>query len=133
MPDGVMIVDEDEWPKTLSQFLMPLTKDFKVEFDRSLVSEVKDGEPDVKLYLHEKGEYLVFQPIFSYKGYDTKASDKNELIIPHHDKVIVVYRNRAAEKDFIDLVKFPDTAVFFFQLNSKLFFIAVFIQFINHT
>ena len=102
LPDGVMMVDDEEWPKTLSQFLMPLTKDFKVEFDRSLVSEVKDGEPDVKLYLHEKGEYLVFQPIFSYKGFDTKASDKNELIIPHHDKVIVVYRNREAEKDFID-------------------------------
>jgi hypothetical protein len=45
--------------------VMPLAKEYKVDFDKSLVSEVKDGEPEVKLFLHEKGEYLVFQPIFS--------------------------------------------------------------------
>jgi non-specific serine/threonine protein kinase len=102
LPNGILKVRETDWSQTLRELVMPLTKDYKVDFDKSLVSEIKDGEPEVKLFLHEKGEYLVFQPIFSYKGYDTKAKDKDELIIPNHDKVIVVHRNRNAETNFIE-------------------------------
>ncbi|MES2882185.1 MAG: SNF2 helicase associated domain-containing protein, partial [Bacteroidota bacterium] len=102
LPGGTMKITKDAWPQTLSKLIMPLTKEYKVDFDKSLVSEIKDGEPEVKLLLHEKGEYLVFQPIFSYKGFDTKAKDKDELVIPYNDKVIVVHRNRIAERAFID-------------------------------
>ena len=102
LPKGLMKVKEEDWSQTLSKLVMPLTKEYKVDFDKSLVSEIKDGEPEVKLFLHEKGEYLVFQPIFSYKGFDTKAKDKDQLIIPYQDKVIVVHRNREAERSFIE-------------------------------
>ncbi len=102
LPKGIMKVKESDWSETLRKLVMPLTKEYKVDFDKSLVSEIKDGEPEVKLFLHEKGEYLVFQPIFSYKGFDTKAKDKDELIIPFQDKVIVVHRNRLAETSFIE-------------------------------
>ncbi|HET7898180.1 MAG TPA: helicase SNF2, partial [Flavisolibacter sp.] len=91
----------EDWPQTLLRKVMPLTKDYKVDFDRSLVEEVKDGEPETKLTLIEKGEYLVFQPVYTYKGYDTKGVDKGELIIPHDSKVVVVHRNREAEKAFL--------------------------------
>lgn len=102
LPNGSIKIKNDDWPQTLLKTVMPLTKQYKVDFDRNLVSEIKDGEPEVKLLLHEKGEYLVFQPIFSYKGFDTKAKDKDELVIPQGNKVIVVHRNREAEKNFID-------------------------------
>jgi non-specific serine/threonine protein kinase len=102
LPKGLLKIKEADWPQTLSKVVMPLTKEYKVDFDRSLVSEIKDGEPEAKLFLHEKGEYLVFQPIFSYKGFDTKAKDKDELIIPYEDKVIIVHRNRVAERAFMD-------------------------------
>ncbi|SHF52502.1 DEAD/DEAH box helicase [Flavisolibacter ginsengisoli] len=102
LPNGVMKIKAEEWPSTLSKLVMSLTKEYKVDFEKSLVSEIKDGEPEVKLFLHEKGEYLVFQPIFSYKGFDTKAKDKYEMIIPYQDKVIVVYRNREAELRFLE-------------------------------
>ena len=101
-PTGVLKVKKDDWAETLRKMVMPLTKDYKVEFDASLVSEIKAGEPEVKLFLHEKGEYLVFQPIFSYKGFDTRAKDKDEMIIPFEEKVIVVHRNRQAERGFIE-------------------------------
>jgi SNF2 family DNA or RNA helicase len=102
LPKGVMKVKAEDWPSTLSKLVMPLTKEYKVDFEKSLVSEIKDGEPEVKLFLHEKGDFLVFQPIFSYKGFDTKAKDKDEMIIPYQDKVIVVYRNREAESRFLE-------------------------------
>ena len=50
----------------------------------------------------EKGDYLVFQPSFSYKGYETKARDRDEIIVPHGDKVMIVHRNREVEQSFIN-------------------------------
>lgn len=101
LPSGKMSVPAEEWNKTLNEFILPLAKEHKIDFDKSLVQEVKDGIPDVKLFLHEKGEYLVFQPSFSYKGFETKARDRDELIVPQGDKVLVVHRNRDAEAVFI--------------------------------
>ncbi|NTS40075.1 SNF2 helicase associated domain-containing protein [Flavisolibacter sp. BT320] len=98
---GTETVEAEAWPQTLLRKIMPLTKDYKVDFDRSLVEEVKEGEPETKLTLIEKGEYLVFQPIYTYKGYDTKGVDKGELIIPHGGKVVVVHRAKEAEKAFL--------------------------------
>jgi non-specific serine/threonine protein kinase len=100
--EGKLTVNGDEWAKTLHQFILPLTKEYKVDFDKSLVQEIKAGDPEVKLFLLEKGEYLVFQPSFSYKGYETKARDRDEIIVPHGDKVMIVHRNREVEKSFIN-------------------------------
>ncbi|MCW3117020.1 MAG: helicase [Chitinophagaceae bacterium] len=103
LPGGEMKIGEEDWSKTLNQFVMPLAKEYRVEFERSMVQEVKDGEPDLKLFLQEKGDYLVFQPSFNYKGYETKARDRDEIVVPQGgDKVMIVHRNRVAEKNFID-------------------------------
>lgn len=102
LPEGILKIKGEDWLATMNKVVMPLTKTYKVDFDRTLIAEVKDGEPEVKLYLHEKGEYLVFQPIFSYKGFDTKAKDKDEVIIPNGNKVTIVHRNRKAESEFIE-------------------------------
>ena len=101
LPTGKMEVKNEDWSKTLSEFLLPLAKEHKIDFDKSLVYEIKDGNPDVNLFLLEKGEHLVFQPRFYYKGFETKVSDRDELIVPQADKVVVVHRNREKENEFI--------------------------------
>lgn len=101
LPEGKINVPSEEWSKILHQFILPMAREHKVDFDRTLVQEIKDGEPEVKLFLMEKGDYLVFQPSFSYKGYETKARDRDEIIVPQGEKVIIVHRNREAEKNFI--------------------------------
>jgi SNF2-related domain/Helicase conserved C-terminal domain len=101
LPTGKMSVKTDDWIKTLHEFIMPLAKEHKVDFDKTLVQEIKDGNPEVKLFLMEKGEYLVFQPSFSYKGYETKTRDRDEVVVPQGDKVLVVHRNREKENEFI--------------------------------
>jgi SNF2 family DNA or RNA helicase len=105
LPAGKKKIKDEEWHANLYKNILHLAKDYKVDFDRGLVNEVKDGAPEVKLFLQEKGEYLVFQPIFTYKGYDTKAKDRDELIVPDGDKVVIVHRNREAEQDFIHKLK----------------------------
>ena len=101
LPTGKMEVKNEDWSKTLNEFLLPLAKEHKIDFDKSLVHEIKDGNPDVNLFLLEKGEHLVFQPRFYYKGFETKVSDRDELIVPQADKVVVVHRNREKENEFI--------------------------------
>jgi superfamily II DNA or RNA helicase len=101
LPTGKMTIAADDWGKTLNDFIMPLAKEHKIDFDKSLVQEIKDGNPEVKLFLLEKGDYLVFQPSFSYKGYETKSRDRDEVIVPQGDKVLVVHRNREKENEFI--------------------------------
>jgi hypothetical protein len=44
--------------------------------------------------LQEKGDYLVFQPLFSYQGFEIKTGDKDEVIVPDGDKVLIVHRIR---------------------------------------
>ncbi|MEO5563801.1 MAG: SNF2 helicase associated domain-containing protein, partial [Chitinophagaceae bacterium] len=102
MPNGKMTVSAEDWNKTLHQFLLPLAKEHKVDFDKSLVEEIKDGDPEVKLFLVEKGDYLVFQPSFSYKGYETRSRDRDEIVVPQGDKVLIVHRNRNVEKAFVE-------------------------------
>jgi non-specific serine/threonine protein kinase len=101
LPSGKMTIAAEEWNKTLTQFLLPLAREHKMDFDKGLVHEIKDGSPEVKLFLQEKGDYLIFQPNFSYKGFETRARDRDEVVIPQGDKVVIVHRNREAENAFI--------------------------------
>ena len=101
LPNGKMTVNGEEWSKSLQQFLLPLAREYKVDFDKSLVQEIKDGDPEVKLFLVEKGEYLVFQPSYSYKGYETRVKDRDEMVVPQGDKVLIVHRNRQKENEFV--------------------------------
>jgi non-specific serine/threonine protein kinase len=94
-------LQKSTWAEQLQKVVLPLTRDYKFEFDKSLIKEIKEGEPDVKLNLIEKGDYLLFQPIFSYKGFETKANDKDVIIIPEGEKLLIVKRNREAEQKFI--------------------------------
>lgn len=101
LKEGNIQLSKDNWAEKMRKVIIPLTKDYKVEFDKSLVKEIKSGEPDVKLLLQEKGDYLVFQPVFSYKGFETKAADKENIIIPDGDKILIIERNLAAEESFL--------------------------------
>ena len=93
-------LSKDKWAEQYQQIVLPLTKEYAVEFDKSLIKEIKEGEPEVRLMLLEKGDYLMFQPLFSYKGFETKANDKDVIIIPEGDKVLLVHRNKEAENFF---------------------------------
>ncbi|MBS1597180.1 MAG: DEAD/DEAH box helicase [Bacteroidetes bacterium] len=95
------IIDKDDWTNQLKSFILPLTKDYHVEFDQELVKEVKSGDPERKLLLQEKGDYLLFQPIFSYKGFETMYGGKDEIIVPDGDKVLIIHRNKEIEAEFV--------------------------------
>ena len=103
--DSSLVISRDDWPKEFDKFILPLTREYQVDFDQQLISEVKDGEPEKRVLLYEKGDYLVFQPIFNYKGIDTKPGGKDELLIPDGEKLMKVLRDKRDEQKFFDDLK----------------------------
>src|SRR5688572_28511649 len=100
-----MIIDEKSWADQLHKFVLPLAKDSNVQFNNVKREEIKDIKPEVKLLLKEKGDYFVFQPVFNYRGYHVKRQDKEKIIIPQQDKLLVIQRNTAEEKGFVEKIE----------------------------
>ena len=96
-----MTIPKGEWPEKLRNFVIPLQKEYHVEFENELIREVKSGDPERKILLQEKGDYLIFQPVFSYKGFETTSIGKDQLVVPDGDKVLLVQRNKEEESAFI--------------------------------
>jgi len=99
--DGRLSIPRSEWPEQLRHFIIPLQKEYHVEFDNELIREVKSGDPERKILLQEKGDYLLFQPLFSYKGFETTSIGKDQLVVPDGDKVLLIQRNKEKEAAFI--------------------------------
>ncbi|RYG00553.1 MAG: helicase SNF2, partial [Chitinophagaceae bacterium] len=99
--EGGVKLNKSSWATQMQQTVLPLARQYQVEFDKSLVKEIRSTSPEVKLNLVEKGDYLVFQPVFSYNGFDARPSDRETLIIPEGDKIVQITRNLDAEEAFI--------------------------------
>ena len=102
---GNQKLKKESWEEKMRTVILPLTKEYQVEFDKSLTREVKDTAPEIRLLLQEKGDYLLFQPVFNYKGVDTKLTDKPTLTIPDGDKILVIHRNIAVSYTHLDVYK----------------------------
>jgi hypothetical protein len=99
--EGKMVISKSDWPEQLRSFVIPLQKEYHVEFEGDLIREIKSGDPERKILLQEKGDYLLFQPIFSYKGFETTSIGKDQLVVPDGDKVLLIQRNKEKETAFI--------------------------------
>jgi hypothetical protein len=100
--EGKLTIPKEDWPEQLRSFVIPLQKEYHVEFDHDLIREIKSGDPERKILLQEKGEYLLFQPVFSYKGFETTSIGKDQLVVPDGDKVLLIQRNKEKESAFIN-------------------------------
>ncbi len=102
LPGGKMLITQHEWNKQLIDFILPLTKEYNVQFVNVEREDLKDTKPEVKLLLKEKGDYLLLQPVFNYNGYDIRPTDKEKIILPLMDKLLIVHRNTQAENNLFD-------------------------------
>lgn len=104
LPSGKMQIEGDNWNKQLVDFILPLTKEYTVNFVNVQKEEIKDAKPEVKILLKEKGDYLMLQPIFNYNGYDIRPTDKEKIILPLMNKLLVIHRNLDFENEFTEKV-----------------------------
>lgn len=105
LPHGKMEIKEQDWGGQLQELILPLAKEYNVQFNNVKREDIRDLKPEVKLLLKEKGDYLLFQPIFTYKNYEVKPSDKEKIIIPQQDSLLVIQRNTEEERAIVKKIE----------------------------
>jgi len=105
LPTGKISIAAEDWAVQLQQFILPLSKEYNVHFTNVQKEEIRDAKPDIKILLREKGEYLLFQPVFNYRGHDIRSTDKEKIILPVADKLLVIHRNLELENDFVKKIE----------------------------
>lgn len=105
LPSGKMVIEAENWSKQLQEFILPLSKEYGVHFTNVKKEEVKDAKPELKILLKEKGDYLLFQPIFNYKGFDVTNTDKEKIFFPIADKLLVIHRNISLEQELMQRIE----------------------------
>lgn len=101
LPTGSVIIPAAGWAEALKEFVLPLSREYRVQFNNVLKEEVKDEKPEMKVLLKEKNDNLLFVPVFSYRGYEVKNGDKAQLYIPAADRLLIIKRNLQAEEAFL--------------------------------
>ncbi|MBR2649478.1 MAG: SNF2 helicase associated domain-containing protein [Sediminibacterium sp.] len=105
IPKGKIVISEENWAIQLQSFVLPLSKEYNVHFANVKKEELRDTKPEIKIILKEKGEYLLFQPVFNYRGYDVMVQDKEKIFLPQADKLLVIHRNIPAERDLLSRIE----------------------------
>lgn len=95
----------EKWPEMLKDLVVPLTRSYRVDFEQGLIREVKAGDPEIHVRLIEKGDYLLFQPVFIYKGYTVSPGDGETIVLADKDKVLQIKRNPEAEEAFVNMLR----------------------------
>jgi SNF2 family DNA or RNA helicase len=105
LPLGKIEIGKHDWSRQLQEMILPLAKDYNVQFNNVKREDIKDLKPEVKLLLKEKGDYLLFQPIFVYRGYEVQHNDKEKIIIPQQESLLVIQRNTEEEKVIVKKIE----------------------------
>lgn len=101
IPERNRKISLSKWPEFLEREVLPFARKYKVDFDKSLMTELFNGEPEIKLQLQEKNEYLVFTPVFLYQGYEVKYTDKETIFLPENGKIKMIKRDLEKEREFV--------------------------------
>lgn len=100
LPERNRKIKLSEWPVQLEKTILPFARKYQVDFDRSMLTDLNAGKPEICLQLQEKNEYLVFIPQFIYQGYEVKYTDKETIFIPEAGKIKLIKRDLEKEQAF---------------------------------
>jgi non-specific serine/threonine protein kinase len=78
---------------------------YHIHFGNVEKEELNNITPEVSIHLKERGDYLLFQPIFSYQGFEVRAIDKDKIIVPLSDKILMIQRNLETEARIISKIE----------------------------
>ncbi len=101
LPDGKINYPIAGWTQTMQNFVLPLSRNYSVRFDKSLTKEIRGVNPAARIQLTEKGDYLIFKPNFVYEGFEAGPTDGDRVLVPQAEGVMVVHRNREKEDQFL--------------------------------
>lgn len=99
--EGLWEIKEEDWQGALSKTIIPLSKEYTVDFENIPKAEIKNAKPSMQVWLKEKGDYLIFEPVFHYNGLPIKTDDKEKIILHQYGELLIINRNISAEQEFM--------------------------------
>ncbi|SHM52029.1 DEAD/DEAH box helicase [Chitinophaga sp. CF418] len=118
--NGRIRIPAGQWGTYLQDYLLPLSKQYQIQFDNSLLAEVDDILPECRVFLREVGETFIIQPGFAYHGQEVDWNDDGRITVQEGNKVLIIHRNKEAEQQFVDKLSTLHTN--FFQPNTNNYF-----------
>jgi non-specific serine/threonine protein kinase len=103
--NGRLRIPVAEWGTYLKDYLLPLSKQYQIQFDSSLLAEVDDIVPECRVYLKEMGETFIIQPGFAYHGHEVEWNDDTRITVQEGNKVLIIHRNKEAELEFVERLR----------------------------
>lgn len=100
--NGRIRIPASQWDTYLQDYLLPLSKQYQIQFDTSLLAEVDDIVPECRVFLKEVGETFIIQPGFAYHGQEVEWNDDNRITMQEGNKVLIIHRNKEAEQQFVE-------------------------------
>ena len=98
---GKLLIQPGEWQQALQERILPLSKSYSVQFDKSLTTEISQTAPEPRVLLREKGDYLLFTPRFVYQGYEAGFSDGPRVLVPQGNGILIIKRQTEKEEAFL--------------------------------
>jgi len=105
MPYGYNEVDLTDWPAYLQNVLLPLSKLYLVELGNVKQEKLKGIKPQLQIVLKEDGEYLLFEPIYSYNDIIVSIEEGPIVIQQQEDKIIILERDMAEERNLMNVIE----------------------------
>lgn len=99
--DGQMLIEGASWQHELKHFILPLAKNYTVDFGDIKKEEVRNTDPDFSILLKEKNDYLLFEPQFNYLSYSVNDLRGDKIILPMDDRLVIVHRNKEKEDEWM--------------------------------
>lgn len=115
-PSGVIEIGKKAWEDFLVTKIMPWTKLVHVHFSEELIERVEKVKPVNIIYLQERENTFIIQPVFAYDGVEINPEYLGEVVQPHKGIVKIVQRNEEAELEFLEQLKTLHSDI---QYNKK--------------
>jgi len=112
-PEDVLLAEQyraglaipmEQWPTFAEKYLMALTRDYEVQFDHKLTSEVQNVAPQMVVQLIEKGDFLVLNPIFSYHDIPAPADEQPTITMMQQGQITIVHRMLDKERQLLQKI-----------------------------
>jgi len=98
------VMEIADWAAYAEKVMMPLARDYEVVFDKKLIKEMSNQPPEMVIQLIEKGDFLVFNPIFSYNDIPAPADEQPSITMVHNGQIILVQRMLEKERQFLNKI-----------------------------
>jgi SNF2 family DNA or RNA helicase len=105
MPTGSNEINLEDWPVYLQSVLLPLSKLYQVELGNVKQEKLRGIKPQLQIILKEDRDYLLFEPIYTYKDLVVTDDDGPSVIQQQGDKIVILERDLAEERNLMNIIE----------------------------